>query len=255
MYIYKSVDCVSNYISKYGSWEKKESTNIINALNYYSKKLNLSYNDIYAIDIGANIGWYTFLLNIFGFNIISFEPSELNFYILKKNYCLNEMTSRKKTILINKGAYDKDIKCILYHHIQNDGNGLIKCEENTDVPIYFVKTGEIELTILSHYIKYLEKQNVAFIKIDVEGSEGKALEGGIELLTRLHVPFIFIEFTPSFLKMHNTDPKILLQKFLDYGYKINVHNFFDRNYKTPDEIIKLCKSQMNLYIVYERFLE
>lgn len=230
---------------------------IILALIFFYILLTLYYiiNHITKIEIFLQDLKIGLLKKNISNKIISFEPSKLNFYILQKNYCLNEINSRKDIILINKGAYDKDIKCILYYNINNDGNGMIKCGDNNDVPASFMRTGEIELTILSHYIKYLEKLNLAFIKIDVEGSEGKALEGGIELLTRLHVPFIFLEFTPSLLKIHDTDPEILLQKFLDYGYKINIHNFLDRNYNTPDEIMKLCKYQINLYIVYERFLD
>ena len=67
------------------------------------------------------------------------------------------------------------------------------------------KTGEIKLTKLSSYIPYLYKKKIALIKIDVEGSEGKAIEGGIKLITKYHVPFIFLEFNPEALKLHQTD--------------------------------------------------
>ena len=40
---------------------------------------------------------------------------------------------------------------------------------------------DVELTTLSRYIKFLSKKNVAFIKLDVEGTEGNVIEGGKEL--------------------------------------------------------------------------
>ena len=58
-----------------------------------------------------------------------------------------------------------------------------------------INNGEIILTRLSNYISFFMNKNLALIKIDIEGSEGKAFESGIELLTEYHVPFIFMEFT------------------------------------------------------------
>ena len=52
-----------------------------------------------------------FFLGKYGYQIISFEPSQLNTYILKKNYCLNKDV---KTTIINKGLYKEDKKCDLY---------------------------------------------------------------------------------------------------------------------------------------------
>ena len=39
------------------------------------------------IDIGSNVGWYTFIFGKYGYNVISFELSDVNNYILNKNYC------------------------------------------------------------------------------------------------------------------------------------------------------------------------
>ena len=84
------------------------------------------------------------------------------------------------------------------------------------------------MTKLSNYIPYFSDKNLALIKIDVEGSEGKVFEGGIELITKYHVPFIYIEFTPEALKLHGTDPIKFLQIFVDNGYKSSSF-FFYRN--------------------------
>ena len=98
MYVYKKNDIVSNNIINTKKWESKETNNIIKALSYYSEKKNLSKNDIYIIDIGANIGWYTFTLSKYGYKIFSFEPSKINYYILRKNYCIN----KELNIILNR---------------------------------------------------------------------------------------------------------------------------------------------------------
>ena len=83
------------------------------------------------------------------------------------------------------------------------------------------KTDEIILTKLSNYIPFLSDKNLALIKIDVEGSEGKVFEGGIELITKYHIPFIFIEFTPKSLELHGTNPREFLQLLKDNGYNFS----------------------------------
>ena len=78
MFVYKKKDSVSKSIYSKNIWEKYATYNIINGLNFYSKKKNLFNKDIYIIDVGGNIGWYTFLLGKFGYNLITFEPSKIN---------------------------------------------------------------------------------------------------------------------------------------------------------------------------------
>ena len=62
---------------------------------------------------------------------------------------------------------------------------MIICDKNNSLPSYLIsnKTGEMILNRLSNFIPFLSDKNVVFIKIDIEGSEGKAFEGGIELIT------------------------------------------------------------------------
>ena len=253
MYIYKKKDIISKFIIKTKKWESLETNNLLKALDYYSKKKCLSNDKIFILDIGANIGWYTFILSKYGYNIISFEPSKLNYYILRKNYCMNKESN---IILINKGLYTEDKKCNLYNLKGNIGNGMIICDNNTNTNLLknLIKNGEMELTKLSNYIPFIKKKLV-LIKIDVEGSEGKVFEGGIELITKYHIPFIFLEFTPLSLKLHGTEPKSFLNFFLINGYKISPFNFLDHRSYSLDFIIKKVKNLMNLYITYSKVIE
>ena len=133
------------------------------------------------------------------------------------------------------------------------------CENNNTLPDFLFKnkTGEIILTKLSNYIPFLSDKGVPLIKIDVEGSEGKAFEGGIELITKYHVPFIFMEFTPESLTLHGTEPKKFLQLFVDNGYKLGLFNFFT-NFKSIDDIMRTNFSNyhsINIYIAHSKILE
>ena len=209
---------------------------------------------MYIIDIGANVGWYSLLYGKFGFKVISFEASKINNYILKKNYCLNKEIN---LTIINKGLYDEEKKCDLYNSYWNEGNGMIICDKNTTIPQFHTKNklGQMVLTKLSNYIPFLSDKNVVFIKMDIEGAEGKALEGGIELITKYHVPFIFLEFTYDSLRLHGTDPRKFLQLFFDNGYKIGLFDFFEKNSYTIEEIIKKAGGLKNLFIFYSKILD
>ena len=249
MFVYKSNDFLSNAISGSGSWETKETNNLLSLLDYYSRKKNIERNDIYVLDIGANIGWYTFILGNKGYNIISFEPSTTNYYILNKNYCLNNNTN---IILINKGLDIEETNISIYHPLINIGNAISSNDaHNSNIKNYIKE--EIILTKLENYIPYLVNKNLALMKLDIEGSEGKAIESGKELITKYHIPFIFMEWTPKALKLKGTDPELFLKLFINNGYKISKKDFLSGEYCSFDEIINV--EVINLYIIYTNFLE
>ena len=158
------------------------------------------------LDIGSNIGWYPSFLGRFGYSIISFEPFEINYYILNKNFCL--LNKKNNVIIINKGIDTEEKSCDHWIDKYNIGNGMIICNKNlsnNNLTKLFKKTKKVILTKLSNFIPYLSDKNIALIKIDIEGGEGKAFASGIDLISKYHVPFIFIEITPIYLKEHGTD--------------------------------------------------
>ena len=192
MFVYKENDIVSNTISDNHHYEKDETYNILDGLNFYSKKKNLINNNIYIIDVGGNVGWYTLILGKLGYNLVTFEPLKMNYYILNKNYCLNKEIN---VTLINKGLFPEEKRCYIYSPGNNIGDGITNC--NGKILENSVNNGEIILTKLSNYMSYFENKNLAMIKMDIEGLEGKAFESGIEFITNYHVPFIFMEFNPK----------------------------------------------------------
>ena len=252
MFVYNSSDYVSNAIIKYGYWEKSPTDNIINCLKYYSKRKNLSKKEITILDIGANVGWYTFYLAKSGYELYSFEISRINSYILKKNFCLNE---NKKVTIINKGiSIDKENeKCILHHPSDNIGNAVILCDQNMNNGINNKKLNEeVEFTKLSNYYNFLSKKNIALIKMDVEGSEGDVINSGIEFINKYHVPFILIEFNDDYLNMQGTKPKKLLELLEKNGYLFSNDNFLSKLYLSIEEVLKLRST--NLYVIYSKFV-
>ena len=136
MYVFSGSDAVSRSIIKRKKWEGHSTLKILEALNFYTNKTKSKNGELYILDIGANIGWYSFYLGKYGYNIMSFEPSERNFYILKKNYCLNRDIN---ITIINKGLYTSEDVCNYYEHIRNKGNGMVICHQRNNIPTILKK--------------------------------------------------------------------------------------------------------------------
>lgn len=253
MYVPKIINKNQKHrIIKVHSFELLESINILNALKYYKEKKKIINNkNIYMIDIGGNIGWYPSFLGRFGYSILSFEPFEENYYISRKNYC--HLNQESNVIIINKGLYYIEKDCNYYKDTSGFTNGMILCNNNHKkiMKNRFIKVGIVSLIKLSSFISFLSHKNIAVIKLDVEGAEGKAIESGIDLITKYHVPFIFVEFSPQFLNKHKTDPKQFIEIFLNNGYKISLNGFLNKDYISYDELMKRLKFQINCYLIYE----
>ena len=258
MYIYKDKNFMTHDFNLYKSFEKKETINILKALEFYRVKNNIFNNkDIFILDIGGNIGWYPSFLGRFGYSILTFEPFERNYYILKKNYC---MLNNSNVVIITKGLDKKEKQCDYYIHANNTGNGMIICDKkymkNKLLRRVFKKSSQVSLTKLSNFFPYLSNKNIALIKIDIEGGERNAIEGGIEIINKYHVPFIIIEFSPTFLKEHGTNPKKFIELFVENGYKISFEGFLNNNINISiEKFMKKIGFQKNCYFIYKNILK
>lgn len=227
---------------------------MIEALNFYRKNNAILNNkDIIVLDIGGNVGWYPSLLGRYGYTIISFEAFEKNYYVEKKNFCL--LNNHSNIIIVPKGLGIEEKICHYFNHKSNPGNGMVICDnkDNLNDKILgkaFIKESEVEITTLNYFIPYLCDKNVALIKLDVEGNELQILKGGSKLITKYHVPFVVLEFSPSHLKEVGSEPRKLAEFFVDNGYKISLEGFLSKNYITVDELLNKTVIQINCYFIH-----
>ena len=251
MYVYKNNDRISTEILNTQSWDGDKINNLLTPLLFYSIIKKLKPQDIYVLDIGAHVGWYSLFIAKFGYNVISFEPSEINNYILNKNLCINKELN---ITIIKKSLYTEEGKCDFYASQSNIGDGWTFCEKKDNIPAHLKKTGEVTVTKLDNYVPFLTENNLGLIKIDLEGSEEKALESGFQLISKYRVPYIFMELNPKALEAHGTNARQFLKRFLKYGYRFGRLNFFDNEFIPIDEILGRTDdgSIMNLYIVHSK---
>ena len=253
IYIFKAQGFLIRTFRREGAYETKISINIIEALKFYSlKKKIINNKDVFMIDIGTNIGWYPSLLGRYGYSILCFEAFEKNYYVAKKNYCY--LNKESNVIIITKGLGSRKKKCQYFIHLNNAGNGMVKCNNNdTEKFELFIKDSEVEITTLNTFMPYFSNKNIALMKIDIEGNELEALIGGKELITKYHVPFIVLEFTPKFLNEAGSDPKQLLKFLVDNGYKISVKGFLSKKFINIDELLR--RNRINCYFIHDSMIK
>lgn len=163
---------VSRHIWQHKSWEREISQLILD---------NMKPNSLF-VDIGANIGWHTKLVQEHGYNTISFEPEPSNWNVLTQN-CTKENCQLYNTAI---GEKHESVKFKLDKH--NYGNSCIS--EDGDIAV--------NVMTLDNVIDHDIAKTVSVIKIDVQGYEHNVVLGGKEFFKSLNQgTTIIMEVSPN----------------------------------------------------------
>lgn len=133
--------------------------------NIYAPLLNEIRRGDVVIDAGANIGMFSILTSFKVGNegkVIAVEPEKRNLDILKRNLELNKVNN---VIVVPKALYDVP------------GKKVSMREER----VMTDEEGDVETTTLDEIVGSLGLKP-RILKMDIEGSEGRALLGGVNTL-------------------------------------------------------------------------
>lgn len=162
-----------------------------------------------VVDAGAHIGYFTLLMaKLVGQTgkVHSFEPGKENFTLLKKNVQVNNY----KNVVLNQTALSNKVgKVRLYISDDNPQDHRIIGNERSK------KYEVVETTTLDRYFGNSGK--VEFVKMDIQGAEVLALEGGRRLLSNNKGLKMIIEFWPFVLKRGGVDSKKFFDKLQTVG--------------------------------------
>lgn len=166
-----------------------------------------------ALDIGANIGYYTLLLaRAVGPSgrVFAFEPDPENFEVLRRNIATNGYANVR---LHRSAASDRDGDLKLYRSLENRGDHRVyRCDharESVRVPAARVD-------------RILAGQPVHFIKMDIQGAEGQALAGMVETLRRSPHAGLMMEFWPLGLQSAGCSAAQTVQMLLELGFTLQL---------------------------------
>lgn len=176
-----------------------------------------------AFDMGANIGYYTLLLSKFvgeSGGVYAFEPDPDNAAILKKNIHVNHCGNAH---LIQKAVSNRTGKGTLFLSAFNTG----------DHRIYEAEDARKSVVIDTIRIDDWFKGVVDFIKMDIQGAEGNALDGMIGLLNRSKRVVIVSEFWPFGLERSGYVPENFLETLNTLGFSMR---YIDEQNRSTDPI-------------------
>ena len=258
MFLYKELDYLSDKIRVNKFYDDVGTLHMLNALNYYSNKNNYKTEDILIIDIGANVGWYTIFFGLHNYSVLSFEPYPENYYVLKKNYCRNIKTILEENLnnltmtLINRTIYPTESACGYYQDIKNSRKDLVVCDlrKEDNFEIDYMRMDIVNSTNLADFIPLIKHKKITLLRLDLEFEGENAIKSGIELITKYHIPFIFIDFNYLIFSIHMTTAQDFFKFFIDNGYKISLNGFLTNDFIDIEELMIIRASRINLYIVY-----
>lgn len=203
MATYATNDVVSDQVCKLGYWELQDASSLGPPGN--------------ALDIGANIGYYSLFLARTGWTVSAFEPTEQNLALFNASLCRNpDLASR---ITVNPyGLGAKAETCTFASPPTNEGDAVTLCgDEVWNAPLGLTLRGEFEIRRLDDALTAARETRIDFMKLDVEGHECNVLAGAPDLLQKFHPRLIQSEV---WMAMKGCTADKYLQRFTEAGYTV-----------------------------------
>jgi len=239
MYVYMNNDFVSNDIRALGAWDLKKLRQFQKLLKKFARLKNLTKSQVIYIDIGANIGWFSFAIASLGYQVIAFEPLLDNEILIRSSLCRNP-TLMSNITFVNKGLGEKAQKCLIYSHDKNIGDGHTLCGSHELNRTDWEIRSTIEIVRLDDVLfegkTGFPLQNVGLVKIDTEGHEPYLLIGASRSLLNGPIPIQCVE-------MFQQSKHATFQTYRQSGFRI-----FDTDLIT--EVVSLKGENRRIYDVF-----
>jgi len=166
-----------------------------------------------AVDVGANIGYYTLILaRCVGpsGHVFAFEPCPENFVLLKKNV---EVNGYRNVTLVQKAVSNTVGKDRL--HLSDVRPG--------DHSLYDFGDGhrsiEVDVTTLDEYFKDYSGK-VSFIKTDTQGADSRVIEGARGLMAKNSNLCVAAELWPMGLRAAHSSTAEFLRMLREIGFSV-----------------------------------
>ncbi len=183
------------------------------------KTFDFIYNNIKKhknpvfVDIGANIGIYSFINKNKGFKIYAFEPNPVAYLALQENLKLNQTNTEIFNVAC--GSEDSNMFLTPIDIIWQAGMVAIT-DQDTYLPTKVVRVED--------YVK----EKVTHVKIDIEGFEPEALKG-MERILKEDGPTLFLEINEEYLNAYQWTKDGLVEYLQSLGYNegkvIDLNNY------------------------------
>jgi len=174
-------------------------------------KLILLPKDV-VVDLGGNIGTHSIIMSkiVYQGKVYTFEPQSLTYSILQNNLLLNKCdnVSAYRFAILNENH--KTISMRPFSYVgPSINNGALRVDPNGFM-------GDFALTRTLDSFNF---DHINFIKIDIQGSEVKALQGAKSTISKCR-PYMLIEIEQIFLLHMGTTTKELIELIFSFDYAL-----------------------------------
>mgnify|MGYP001160807997 CR=1 FL=1 len=189
-----------------------------------------------ALDIGAALGSYSWILKNKSKKVYAFEPGSLHFnYLNKVNFFTN-------IEVVNCAVGAKTDNKVMYTAGEDNAamhTATLSKSNPVSLASNIVETSVEQIALDSFFAAQIrEGDKIDFIKIDVEGYELEVLEGGRNLIKTFH-PLIICEIEWR----HNSQYKEVFEFLYNLGYKCEYFANGCLNKISNSDIIDLQKPE------------
>jgi len=189
----------------------------------------------HMLDIGGNIGFYSFALAQAGWNVTAFEPMPTNFALMSATLCRNPgLAGRVRLNSFGLGA--KTHECKMMRPQGNVGDGFTRCSDEEAGTILqrdedtFKEVGNFTIRRLDEVLLEQHITEVDLVKVDVEGHESQVFAGAPNFLKQYRPRLIKSEVWDTMVGSTGpTSGYEYLAMFESAGYKA----FADNKCQTP----------------------
>lgn len=210
---------ISKNLKTNGVWEP-------HILGVFTNLLNRD-RELAVIDIGANIGEYTLLAAAMGRPVVAVEARLLHVQIIHHALTLYkpQLAADSVVLLHNAVSDTRDVLHLTLPHPKNQGTMKIARMNETQTNIASSEQSTVRSIYLDDLLEVIQFRK-AIMKMDIEGSEQKAMTHCERLLRTVHVAYILMEWV--FMNRKSDQERgNMIASFTRLGYKP-----FDLN-KTP----------------------
>jgi FkbM family methyltransferase len=175
-----SREFVSRFIISYGFYER----HYIRELFKFLERKDVLTHEKTCLDIGANIGNHSVRFSQIFRQVYAFEPHPRNYLLLKANSMLRSNINTIETALGSRHS-----RANMSFNMENMGQSSI-AKRVGDYNI------EVEIDTLDNFVHKHDIDDIALIKLDVEGHEEDVLKGAFETLNN-QKPIVVMECLPD----------------------------------------------------------
>lgn len=210
------IRCFANF-SEYHSCSRAIADKELRFLNQFA------FGTGAMLDVGANLGIYTMILSHRNpeSRIYSFEPHPGLFDALSENIRLNGASNvRAHNLAVGKKDGTAEFLA------SSLSRATSRMTEQKDANAIRVKVISLDTWIKSNQI-----EQIAFMKVDVEGFEALVFEGGLEALADGKIKVVFFEVCPDAASAAGFKPADAASILVGCGY--GLHRITNNGYLVP----------------------